>query len=294
MFGPTAHGLQVPSESAFDFGLDHMVKCFNLLLSTENEELRGSITLPIACLTKIIVPGATSLTSSTGKNSGSGSNVGTVASKPTSSVDSGADSVGRSAVAASVDQNKLSAGRKLGKVSRVSSIDEEHDSTSTLQPVSLVFPNLAKDGFRTGCPDRISNPQWFDLFKSKLKRVVDLMHQAGVIHCDLYFSNIMWRVNPENGAMEIKLIDFDISHRLCELDFAPKVRKRLEKYYADSKLSDLKLEFGTQHDLRFLSVLELPVDDRTVNHWLALASNDVSLINKSFRALFLIAMSIDR
>ena len=117
------------------------------------------------------------------------------------------------------------------------------------------------------------------------------MHLAGVIHCDLYLSNVMWRLNPMNGEMEIKLIDFDISHQLCEGDFAPNVRTCLEHYYADLGLSHVNLNFGTEHDLSFMSVLDLPVDDGSKHLWIELSSNDVGRINAAFKKLFVKAIS---
>jgi hypothetical protein len=278
MFGYSATGLQIPYEDAFDIGLEHMVECLNRLNAFNDPQLRASIAFPNACLTEIpelsnVYPG-----------SASDSQRGSVDSLSES------DSVGNYVEGTRDDMKSTCLKRELPWTS--SALAYDTTTKSTPQPVSLVFPNLAKDGFQTGCPNRVDDPTCFDQFKAKLKRVVSLMHLAGVIHCDLYLSNVMWRLNPASGEMEIKLIAFDISHQLCEGDFAPHVRSCLENHYADLNLPDhVDLKFGTEHDLCFLSVLDVPVDDGSKHLWIDLSSNDVGRINSAFKKLLVNAMS---
>ena len=127
----------------------------------------------------------------------------------------------------------------------------------------------------------------------ELYRVVRLMHIAGVVHGDLYFSNVMWR--ERNGRVEIKLIDFDCSHLLSENDFVPQVRMRFEAYFfklcgKDAGVNYI-VEFNKEHDYKFVSIVELKVTELNACHWHELASNNKLQIDSAFRALQLELMS---
>jgi hypothetical protein len=153
---------------------------------------------------------------------------------------------------------------------------------------SLVFENLTRSdlGYRIGCPDRIKHPNLFSMFKLELNRVVELMHSAGVIHCDLYFSNIMWRMVTIDGSrcIQIKLIDFDGSHRLSEGKYAEKVQIALDHFFSHHFSAGAAV-FGTQHDMMYISIMDLPVTAANREYWRQLASADKSTIDRAFLLL---------
>ncbi len=43
-----------------------------------------------------------------------------------------------------------------------------------------------------------------------------MLHQAGVVHLDLFPSNIMWKFEGEGTKIEVKLIDFDAAHSISK------------------------------------------------------------------------------
>jgi len=63
----------------------------------------------------------------------------------------------------------------------------------------LVYQDLSKLGFKIGAPNRLEDEILYQLFVAALRRAVQLIHAAGVLHTDLYPSNIMWR---EEGVEE--------------------------------------------------------------------------------------------
>jgi hypothetical protein len=74
----------------------------------------------------------------------------------------------------------------------------------------LVFPNMVD--YKIGLPDseehRLS-------FLGQLKIAVGHFHAAGVVHYDLFLSNIMWR-EVSTSEVKIKVIDWDAAHFLRE------------------------------------------------------------------------------
>jgi len=71
---------------------------------------------------------------------------------------------------------------------------------------ALLFPNLKRDGYRCGLPADLPTARMYVL---ALKAAVAALHEAGVIHGDMYVSNIMWRPAPARAAVDIMLIDWD-------------------------------------------------------------------------------------
>ena len=144
------------------------------------------------------------------------------------------------------------------------------------------YRDLAALGFRTGTPERARYPELYAAFVSELKRCVALVHKAGVIHVDLYASNIMWNQQASENSVQIKIVDWDVSHCLEEGDFAPTIKALLAKrVYA----GEIVVPFGKSHDLNYVSVYEMPMEERHVSEWEALASGDKSRIDAAFRTL---------
>mmetsp|Transcript_9548 Transcript_9548/g.29081 ORF Transcript_9548/g.29081 Transcript_9548/m.29081 type:complete len:529 (-) Transcript_9548:151-1737(-) len=89
-----------------------------------------------------------------------------------------------------------------------------HDDTragNQGQGDSLVFENLDRDGFELGVP---TNENQRILYFAALRVAMKAIHDAGVVHLDLYPSNIMWR--EHEGNIIIKIIDWDTAHFLNE------------------------------------------------------------------------------
>jgi hypothetical protein len=86
---------------------------------------------------------------------------------------------------------------------------------------SIVFPKLT--GYSIGLPE---TPELRTLFIQQLKVAISAFHAAGVVHMDLYLSNVMWRIG-EDSIVEIKVIDWDAAHFVDE-DLQREVRMRLE------------------------------------------------------------------
>jgi hypothetical protein len=104
-----------------------------------------------------------------------------------------------------------------------------------------------------------------------------LVHKAGVIHVDLYASNVMWK--QQDGTIFIKIIDWDAAHCLKEGDFNSEIKGILE-----TRLQG-KVEFGEAHDYLYLSVYDMPYSPEFETAWHNLASGEKPLIDDAFTQL---------
>jgi serine/threonine protein kinase len=68
----------------------------------------------------------------------------------------------------------------------------------------LVFHNLLQQGYRMGVPEDAGD---YREFLIALEVLVRQVHARGVIHVDLYPSNIMWA--KVNGVVRIRIVDWD-------------------------------------------------------------------------------------
>jgi hypothetical protein len=64
----------------------------------------------------------------------------------------------------------------------------------------IIYKDLCREGYRMGAPNRVKQSALFDAYRNKLREVVKTVHEAGVIHVDLYSSNIMWKVRDNNSS----------------------------------------------------------------------------------------------
>jgi hypothetical protein len=91
---------------------------------------------------------------------------------------------------------------------------------SDAQTPALVFPKL--DDYKIGLPsDKASRKTVIQ----KLEVAMGNFHARGVVHMDLYPSNIMWCA-LSTGGFDLKVIDWDASHKVGEL-FSESVQERL-------------------------------------------------------------------
>ena len=143
----------------------------------------------------------------------------------------------------------------------------------------IIYRDLTKLGFLIGAPNRITNERIFDLYVKALTAAVACIHRAGVIHVDLYLSNVMWLHNEDSGVIEIKIIDWDAAHCLDEGKFVDNVQYSLINY-----LGSNHVHFGAEHDLLYLAVLSLE-KEKYSDAWQRLASNQKDVIDAAFREL---------
>lgn len=144
----------------------------------------------------------------------------------------------------------------------------------------IIYRDLTKLGFRIGAPNRITHEAVYDIFVETLTTAVHSIHKAGVIHVDLYLSNVMWLYNADTNMVEIKIIDWDSSHCLAEGKFVDNVEKLLIDYLGQI----MHVHFGAAHDLIYLAVLSLE-KDKYSEQWQCLASNRKDLVDSAFREL---------
>jgi hypothetical protein len=126
---------------------------------------------------------------------------------------------------------------------------------------------------------------------------VDSIHKAGVIHCDFYISNVMWKLSlpiqnsstaPEQSmsqyTVDIKIIDWDTSHCINEKEFAPKVGEILQDYFSEHPIFK-EPKFGVELDLCYLSVFDKKVLEENKKYWCKLSSDSKSEMNSGFKSL---------
>lgn len=78
---------------------------------------------------------------------------------------------------------------------------------------ALLFPNLKAAGFRCGLPDKIDLAR---MYVTALVAALRAIHGAGLIHGDVYISNVMWRLSGDGGSVDIKVIDWDTVFFACD------------------------------------------------------------------------------
>lgn len=119
----------------------------------------------------------------------------------------------------------------------------------------IVFPMLS--GYRIGLP---SDLELSRRIVQEARKVMDAVHERGVVHMDLYPSNIMWKAG-DGPQVHIKIIDWDAAHLLHE-QFSAAVQQRLEKF-APARLKGFSHAgvASREFDSFYLDVLEFAVDD---------------------------------
>jgi hypothetical protein len=117
-----------------------------------------------------------------------------------------------------------------------------------VQFYEILPPKLSSE-FRIGCPHPQDSPL-FDAYVAAVTQAVKAVGDAGVIHGDLYLSNILWKQDAEND-IEIKIIDWDTAHCISEGCFNPRVEQCLLSY-----LGQENLVFNRQYDELYLRVLQ--------------------------------------
>jgi hypothetical protein len=164
---------------------------------------------------------------------------------------------------------------------------DEINAANGSQFFELIYRNLSTLGYNTGAPDRVADEDLYQRYLTSLQTAVAAVHAAGVLHCDLYASNVMYKVVAETGAVEVKFVDWDCAHCLDEGSFCELPKKQLVSFYRRVRMKQ-ELVFGVNHDLLYLSVYEMSFDSAHLDLWKNLASNDKSKIDASFEELFIV------
>ena len=112
-----------------------------------------------------------------------------------------------------------------------------------------------------GLPD--SEEQRKDYMDS-LRCAMDAIHRAGVVHMDLYLSNIMWRTHPADcNRVSIKIIDWDAAHFITD-EFDRVVLERLSGLSGRTALAQKLGASKSNYDVSLLDVIVKHVDDRSL------------------------------
>jgi len=127
---------------------------------------------------------------------------------------------------------------------------------------ALVFHDLVKQGFTIGLP---ADREQRKLYLQALREAVDAVHRAGVVHLDLYPSNVFWKL--VDGRIIIKIIDWDAAHLVNE-PLAPKALERINNHMLTyrRKMAGLEGDASTaipEFDVSVLSLLESVADDKS-------------------------------
>lgn len=156
--------------------------------------------------------------------------------------------------------------------------------SENFQNYQIIFRNLSKLGYQIGAPNRITQEELFTKYVFSLKSAINHIHDAGVIHCDLYLSNVMWRINSETDNIDIKIIDWDCSHSIDEGNFHPKIHSRLNEYLAREP------KFSIEHDHLYLQIFDLEKECYQ-EYWQSLASNNKKEIDYAFHQLLMVILT---
>lgn len=92
-----------------------------------------------------------------------------------------------------------------------------------IQETALLFPNLSIYNYQIGLPKSRAQRE---SFLYHCKHATACFHQVGVVHLDLYLSNIMWR-EISDTEVQLKFIDWDAALFINECLIPGLVQERL-------------------------------------------------------------------
>lgn len=142
----------------------------------------------------------------------------------------------------------------------------------------IIYEVLSKEDYRIGCSDRTLDADLFVAFPDEFRRIMDLVHTAGVIHCDLYLSNAMWRKNKtEENLVDVVIIDWDCAHCLTERKLCRKISEALERHKPTREAT-----FGATFDNKYIDVLFKDYFEADEKLWTDFSTNEKSVVDKAF------------
>jgi serine/threonine protein kinase len=151
----------------------------------------------------------------------------------------------------------------------------------------LVYRNLTLLGFKTGAPNRILCPDIFKRYLQALGKAVDAIGAAGVIHGDLYISNVMYKIDSQDGSVKIKIIDWDSAHCLEEKKFEKKAKKRLGNFFGSID----QVKFTVKHDQMYVVALSQDIKDEDTI-WRNLACGEKEKMDSAFTYLLFRSLNL--
>ncbi len=99
---------------------------------------------------------------------------------------------------------------------------------------------MTKTGFEIGVP---TDQGHHELYRKELRTSVREIHNSGIVHMDLYPSNIMWKLGQSrDDEIQIKFIDWDAIQIIGE-PYSLKVKDRLKVTLLDSVDGRWDLEY---------------------------------------------------
>ena len=122
----------------------------------------------------------------------------------------------------------------------------------------IVFKRLVD--FSIGFPD---NKEDREKLLNEINKVVFLLHRSGVVHMDLYLSNIMWK-RGDDGDFLVTLIDFDASQRKGKT-LTDGVWRRLIKKTPEL-LTILGVTASVRYDEFYLNLYKKYLHDENLRH----------------------------
>jgi hypothetical protein len=134
----------------------------------------------------------------------------------------------------------------------------------------LIFPMLTD--FKMGVP---SNDAEFNLFVENLKVAIRNIHGCGIVHIDLYPSNILWKFDDEN--VTIRIVDWDVATVIGD-KFPPAILKRRDTtevsqyYYIPAERAEVRCDYW------FLYILSKLTGDEKKN-----MNGSIVNVNEVFR-----------
>ena len=148
---------------------------------------------------------------------------------------------------------------------------------------SLIFPMM--QGFRIGLPEE---EELRVQFLCQTRAALTAFHRCGVVHCDFYLSNIMWKVD-NSGGMVVKIIDWDAAHFVNDTSLSAAVDRILHRPSGQISRNDFATAYARsrseRHSLFHLDLSLFHVLERNV-HNPNLRSVNKTLLDEEFRLLW--------
>lgn len=138
-------------------------------------------------------------------------------------------------------------------------------------PGCLLFPHL-DPSYQMGMP---VDEEHFNWYLAKLKALLISVHSAGVVHMDVYASNVMWKLTDDGKSIDVKLIDWDAATRIGD-QLTDKIRLRLSRHSV-SYLRQVSVAEAKCDALYLFVCSEMTGEDRR-----ECSGKDVFDINKAF------------
>jgi hypothetical protein len=150
----------------------------------------------------------------------------------------------------------------------------EANQNSFVNPDEIIFHKLRS--YRSGLPHGDENKHVREAIVTALEAAVQCIHDAGVVHVDLYITNWMWK--QIDGEISIKVIDWDSAHAVDE-ELTESTCDRLQRYYRPGQLHREATVATPELDLAYVRLV------RENMHNDVLHTDNQNDLNERFRKL---------